>query len=375
MRKSLIEKSSDGSYNFTEFGLYSTHVLAIKQLVFFYLRKVIKLDNVKAKEKLKGLESFIYKNFTKVEEFISKITSISSSYLEETNSQRFIQFASQEFITTLEDVKKKMYEKELALFQEQFNHSQLSSGERFLKKLGELFLSSEALNWKKHLMQKENEKLEKTRKEATVQVDNEILGRLPGERLLEKFRLLFQFSRKINEKFQSHSKIDKDASFTSFVFLERKVRTYQVSKDAAGYKTWLSKLSNYQMATLLLLLELKKEKKGASILWRDYYLRLSQKVKLELPLLSELKINVQVYWGLFDYLQDIFRFIKSEVSDVKLLQRLYQDLVKISNDGIDVSSKKQGIEFSLLPITDESIRKKAHLKISTFLDNLIKFYL
>ncbi|MDH4261622.1 MAG: hypothetical protein OEV78_01105 [Spirochaetia bacterium] len=142
--KELITKSPDGNFNLTEDGEQELYFITTRRLILYYLKEVLKQNDISIAETNNSLKSFITQNFKKVEDYLKKLPDL-ARFINESNIEKFQKFMGQYFITTLQKEKQALINKEIEKSKEILDNPFWAPSNQMLKIYAQDFLKSPPL--------------------------------------------------------------------------------------------------------------------------------------------------------------------------------------------------------------------------------------
>lgn len=146
MNQDYFEKKTDGSYDFTDFGIYMAYYFTMQKLVTHYLQNGYKLPPEKVQPVIKRLYPFIQSNVSDIDDYLNKLTEI-AEFIGEKNPQRFIGFVSKNFMSVLEKTKDQVRDKELPKIKNRLENPYYAPGNTLIETYGDAFMKSEPLRY------------------------------------------------------------------------------------------------------------------------------------------------------------------------------------------------------------------------------------
>lgn len=121
MSKTILTKQPTGEYTFTDHGELVAHKYTLQRLIHHYLLKGMKRSPEDTKKILSVIMGKINSSFTSLADFQSRAAEI-PGWISEPNAQRFLTYIGRHFLSTLEQTRKQLYEKELPAAKDLFDN-------------------------------------------------------------------------------------------------------------------------------------------------------------------------------------------------------------------------------------------------------------
>ncbi len=193
----FFEKKPDGTYDFTDYGMYMAYYYALQKLVSHYLQSGYNLPPEKISPIIKNLYPFIAENIKEIDDYLNKLPEI-AGFIGEKNPQKFATFISRNFLSVLEKSKESLRQKELPKIQNRLDNPYYAIGDQILELFGDLFRKSRPLVYPPEAGM-----------EATiVQEDNPVVSApekredpmqtMPGLSVLKKYSPLFAAAQRLD---------------------------------------------------------------------------------------------------------------------------------------------------------------------------------
>ena len=401
-QEALIQKSGNSDYTLTDAGELQAYFYTLQNLLKLYMANKLKMDSGAIGNKLITLKTFAETHLKTIEDYLNKQNLI-AQFIGEPDSQALSNYVGKQFLSSLEQVKHRLIEREIPIYRNRFENPFWVPSYNLLEKFEKNFINAAALIWP---VQEEQENQKKDmfkaepsaydvrgipqqepqtrsvpdtkeikRNEPQEQIEEHTAKEMSGEILLKQLEKEFiqaqplgsiikeMFTPKKQE--EDLSGIVKQFSFLQFAQAFNQFSKFIQNKDTQGYNQWFVGLEAKQKALIKINQLFSKEAKGEEINWDRQIKAIASQHYLGEEQTKKMKQEISLYREVLTELH----FILHKMPDSA--RKLYSQFVSLLNDEqAKPDAKKTSLKMTLLQIDNTAIKENLEREISHMIDRL-----